>query len=141
MGLWFLYLGFALLTPGTMVFFGWLWKKRPPRDINCVYGYRTARSTKSPEAWAFAQFYAGKIWRLWGGVTLAFSALAFSIGSLAICGWSFSAMDIPKNVDLVAWLLLALAGMQLVILIGSIFPVERALKQCFDSQGKPKIEK
>lgn len=138
MGLWILYLAFALVTPGTMLLFGWLWKKHPPQDVNCVYGYRTKRSSQSPEAWAFAQAYMGKIWRFWGGVILALTALAFPLGSLALCGWRFPTMAVPEQVDPVSWLLMGISCVQLVALIGSIFPVEQALKRSFDSQGKPK---
>ena len=131
MALWLLFLFFGLLTPGVMVFFGWLWKKHPPRDANCVYGYRTARSMKSPEAWAFAHAYCGRLWRIWGGIVLGATAAAFLIGSLALCGWTFPDMALQEDVDAVGYLLLALTGVQLAVLIASIFPVERALKRHF----------
>ncbi len=38
----------------------WMWKK-PPRKINLLAGYRTARSMKSQAAWDFAQVYAGRL--------------------------------------------------------------------------------
>lgn len=128
---WFMLLFFSLLTPGAMVFFGWLWKKHPPRNINGAYGYRTERSMKSPEAWAFAHAYAGKIWRLWGGITLAATALAFPLGSLALCGWELAGLAAPEHVDAVSWYLVVLEAVQLVVLVFSIYPVERALKRNF----------
>lgn len=131
MALWLLYLFFALILPGTMLFFGQLWKKHPPQNINSGYGYRTARSMKSPEAWDFAQACCGRVWRLWGGIALGVTAAAFVAGSFAIGGGRFPDMAAEENVDAVGYLLLALTAVQLVVLVGSIIPVERALKRNF----------
>lgn len=49
MGMWFFSLFSCLLIPGTMVFFGLLWKKRPPKDVNPLYGYRTSMSAEARE--------------------------------------------------------------------------------------------
>ncbi len=45
---------------------------------------------------------------------------------------------IGKSTDTVGWWGGALAMVQCVVLIASIFPVERALNKNFDKDGKPK---
>lgn len=140
MFVWFMTLFFTLLIPCTMLFFGFLWKFRPPRDVNSLYGYRTARSCKSRQAWDFAHQAIGRVWRRWGLGTLAVSAGGFVGGSLALAGWDFSALSAPENVDSFSWLSLVLVVLQLAVLIVSNFPVERALKQRFDQNGNPRKE-
>ena len=136
MGLWIFYLITLLLVPVTMLGFGLLWKKHPPKDINAVYGYRTSRSCKSQEAWDFAHQVIGRLWRR-GGLALLATLPAFLLAALALHGWDFACfLDMPADAD--GWLLLALVGLQMVVMIGSIFPVERALKAHFDSFGRPR---
>lgn len=138
MWLWLTTLCFILLIPGTMVFFGFLWKKRPPKDINCLYGYRTARSSKSQAAWDFAHQKIGRIWRAWGIGSLCFSAAVFFLGSLALARWNPGKLGAEEYTDAFSWLSLGLTAVQLVLLIASIFPVERALKRFFDEEGNPR---
>lgn len=140
MFLWFMTLFFTLLIPCTMLLFGVLWKRRPPRDINCLYGYRTARSCKSQAAWDFAHQYIGRVWRGWGLGSLVASAVGFVVGSLALAGWDPAALGTEEMVDPFSWLCLILVGLQMGILVGSIFPAERALKRRFDQEGKPRKE-
>lgn len=59
----------TLLIPATMLFFGYLWQKRPPDSINYSYGYRTRRSMSSEAAWDYAHRYCGKLWVKWGWFT------------------------------------------------------------------------
>lgn len=53
---------FMILFPtGVMVWIiGWYVLKYPPKKINKLYGYRTPRSTKSQEAWDYAQYHGTK---------------------------------------------------------------------------------
>lgn len=51
---WIFMLFVDLVTPLIMILFGRLFLTRPPKSINGVYGYRTARSMKNKETWAFA---------------------------------------------------------------------------------------
>ena len=137
MVLWFFMLVCCLLVPVTMVFFGFLWKRHPPTGVNCLYGYRTSRSTKSPATWAFAHQKVGSIWRRLGVLVTVVSIAAFVIGSLAIAGWRLEALGLEENADPMGYLLLGITAVQLVVLVGSIFPVERALKLLFDKDGNP----
>lgn len=82
----------------TMIGFGMYFLKTAPKEINAVFGYRTAMSMKNKETWKFAHKYCGKIWCISGLVCFV----------------------------------------QLIPLIGSIIPTERALKRNFDENGNRK---
>lgn len=112
----------CLLIPAIQLLAGEWMVRRPPRKINGLVGYRTRRSMASREAWIFAQEYCGRLWRKLGAWALGISAgicLIFSrCGERAL-----------------TWGMLALEALQLAAVIGSIFPVERALKRNFDERG------
>ena len=57
-------------------------QKHPPRRVNGLYGYRTARSMKSQELWDFAQRLCGKLWwRLgWGLLLLSAAVMLLLLG-------------------------------------------------------------
>ena len=74
MGFWIFTLVIALLLPGVMVLFGQVFLRRPPQQINGVYGYRTRRSMASQAAWDFAHRTCGRLWFAWGLVLLPVSA-------------------------------------------------------------------
>lgn len=49
------------------IIWGLFLMNNPPKEINSLYGYMSKMSKKSPEAWSFAQSYAGK--RIfWSGI-------------------------------------------------------------------------
>ena len=54
MGFWLFMIMIDLITPFTMVVFGKMFMRKAPKDINYVFDYRTKRSMKSRETWAFA---------------------------------------------------------------------------------------
>ena len=58
----FLMLLFNLLIPAVMIIAGRIMHKHCPKDINWIYGYRTARSMKNMDTWTFAHEYCGKLW-------------------------------------------------------------------------------
>lgn len=62
MWFWWLMLVCDLFIPLVMVVFGIIMLKRPPKNINNFYGYRTARSMKNIETWKFAHRICGKLW-------------------------------------------------------------------------------
>ncbi len=123
MGFWVYMLLVALLAPLAMIGFGSYFLARAPKDINTVFGYRTARSMKNKDTWAFAHHYCGKIWRVAGWVMLPLSAVAM----LFVLG---------KGTDIVGWVGAGLVLAQLLAMIITIFPTERALKRTFDDNGK-----
>ncbi len=54
MGFWIFMVIMDLLIPATMLVIGQLWRKRLPKNINPIYGFRTARSMKSRDTWEYA---------------------------------------------------------------------------------------
>lgn len=52
----------ALLFPFLMTLMGLLFIYRPPKRINALCGYRTARSMASKEAWKVAHAIGGRVW-------------------------------------------------------------------------------
>lgn len=123
MGFWIFCLAMNLLVPVIMLFLGRRFQTKPPKTINGVYGYRTARSIKSQQTWDFAHRYCGKLWFCLGLVLLPVSICA-TLPSLG------------KDVNAIGLWCVVVEGIQLVVLIGSIFPVERALKNNFDDFGR-----
>lgn len=107
-----------LLLPVIMIVMGRLWQKNPPKEINGLYGYRTARSMKSKESWDFAHRYYGKLWYYMGIVLTPLTVFAMFLGR--------------SNYEDVAVIIILL---QTVATIISIFPTETALKKNFDDNG------
>ena len=113
----------CLLIPLIMLFFGRRFQKHPPKNINALYGYRTSRSMKNQQTWEFAHRVCGKIWFRAGLILLPVSLAPM------LLLWGRSAGEIGMGCTLVM-------AVQLLVLFGSIFPVERALKQNFDQFGR-----
>ena len=71
MGFWLFCTASSLLIPLVMLFFGRRFLTKPPKSINSLYGYRTARSMKNQQTWDFAHRVCGKLCWLcclpWGG--------------------------------------------------------------------------
>lgn len=67
MGFWLFCTASSLLIPLVMLFFGRRFLTKPPKSINSLYGYRTARSMKNQQTWDFAHRVCGKLWSRGGG--------------------------------------------------------------------------
>ena len=61
---------------------GVIMRKYPPKQINYLYGYRTAQSMMSQERWEFAQQYAASVFLKWGALLslIALLGLVLKIG-------------------------------------------------------------
>lgn len=123
MGFWIFMLFCNLLIPAVMIGFGGVWKKKPPKEINGFYGYRTAMAMKNRDTWTFAHKYCGKIWY--------------------ICGWILLVVTIPAMLpvmkadeDTVGNVGTVLCLLQIIPLILSIVPTELALRKNFDKDGR-----
>lgn len=128
MGFWIFMLICNLLLPAMMLGFGWWFQSHVPKKINNVYGYRTTMSMKNMDTWKFAHTYCGKLWWNTGKIILPVSVIAM----LLVLG---------KDTDIVGTAGGIICTVQCVILIISIFPVERALRKNFDKNGNRKISK
>lgn len=115
---WFSFL-FAVLTPAITFLIGLLWKKYPPKEINWGHGYRTSRSTKSQEAWDFAQTCVAELWYRWSRGIIVVSAVIMFLSRKG---------DHEK-------VLICVTIVQLVLLCLSVVLVERALRKRFDKNG------
>lgn len=113
---------FNLLIPVIMIVSGYFMFKHPPKDINGIVGYRTAMSGKNNETWAFAQSYCGKLW-IKTGLILIIPAIIVKLPF------------IHSDTDTVGNMTLIIEIVELLCLLGSIYPVEKALKKNFDSDG------
>ena len=124
LGMWVFMLVVNLLIPAVMIGFGRMMEKKPPREINSIYGYRTSRSMKNQDTWDFAHEYCGRLWVKagWALVPLAVVGQALTLLSLTVdsmCLWSL----VPTTAET-------------VVLAATIIPVERALKRNFDENGR-----
>jgi len=122
MSFWIFMLVMDLLVPLTMIGFGRYFLKKAPKEINSVFGYRTAMSMKNRDTWEFAHRHMGKIWCIYGAVLLPVSALPM----LFVVG---------RGEDMVGTVGGIVCAVQVVILIASIFPTGMALKRNFDENG------
>ena len=123
MGFWIFMLIMDLLIPVTMIGFGSYFMKKAPKEINSVFGYRTSMSMKNKDTWEFAHKYCGKVWYASGIAMLSITVI-------------FMFLVIGKNEECVGRIGGIICGVQLIPLIGSIFPTEVALKKNFDKNGK-----
>ncbi len=125
MGFW-IYMFFMVLTiPAIMIIFGRIFMKKAPEKINWVFGYRTRRSMMNKDTWAFAHKYIGRLWWICGLVLLPLSVIPM----LLLLG---------KDKDMVGSVGAAITMVQMIPLVGTIFPTERALKKNFDDNGWPR---
>ena len=122
MGFWLFMLIMDLLIPFTMIGFGYFFLKKAPKNINTLFGYRTTMSMKNKDTWEFAHKYCGKLWYVWGMILLFLTVIPM----LWVLG---------KSEDMIGTIGGILCGIQMIPLIGCIFPTEHALKRHFDANG------
>lgn len=111
-----------LLIPLIMLIAGYSMYKNPPKEINGIVGYRTAMSRKNKDTWAFAHNYCGKLWMKSGVILLIPTVIA-------------QIPFIGSGENVVGTVSIMIDVIQLAVLIGSIVPVEKALKRTFDENG------
>ncbi len=116
---------FCTLIPLIMVMFGIVFSKTAPKNINMLFGYRTERSMINEDTWKFAHRHIGRTWLIVGIPMLVLSALALI---LAIGAGETVVTAVGTGLSIV----------QMVVLIASIFPTERALEKTFDKNGNRK---
>ena len=90
---------------------GFIMSKKPPKEINGLYGYRTPRAMKNQKNWDYAQVYSAKVMMKYGGYFLL----------LCLPGYF---MDIAPEVAAGVGLIVLLVGV-----VFMIFQVETHLKK------------
>ncbi|NFD55173.1 SdpI family protein [Clostridium botulinum] len=111
-----------LIIPVIMLFFEVRFRKHGPKNINGIYGYRTSMSMKNKDTWEFAHQYCGRLWIKLGLIMLTISIIV----SVLVFAYVDEAQGIIDAI---------LVTIQTIVLIVSIFPVEKALKNNFDGNG------
>lgn len=125
MGFWIFMSLTVLLIPAVMLVFGRMFAQKAPGKINMTFGYRTTRSMKNRDTWDFAHKKIGALWTKLGAVLLPLSVIAM----LPARG---------KGEDFTGLWACAILLLQMLPMIGSIFFVEKALRETFDEQGNRK---
>jgi len=114
-----------LAVPVLMIVFGWIFQKRPPKQINSLYGYRTKMSMLNMDTWIYAHLYLGKLWMRTGWVLLPFSFLAM----MPVYGKGDSDVGIAGGIVITV---------QVIILLLPIVWTEQELFRRFDAEGRRK---
>lgn len=110
-----------LIIPVTMIVLGLVFKYKPPKKINWVYGYRTTRSMKSQKAWDYAHNRMGVLW--------------LKIGSVLLIAYICSKLFMPITKE---YLSLIHAGIGIIALFIGVPFVEKDLKVNFDKNPNSK---
>lgn len=79
-------------------------------------------SMKNKDTWKFAHKYCGRLWKRFGLILLLLSVIMML--------WV-----VQKDIDTVGKMGSVICVIQMVVLIGTIFPTEIALKRNFDKDG------
>lgn len=125
MGFWLYMLLVDWITPVVMILFGRQFLRNPPKQVNKVFGYRTAMSMKNQDTWAFAHRHCGKLWFLLGLLLLPLSVLAL----LPVLHQDAQTIGTVGGIVCVV---------QLLVMVCSAIPVELALRANFDASGRRK---
>jgi len=115
----------VLLIPIIILIIGFWFSKKPPENINHLLGYRTARSMKNEQTWAFAQKYTGKVFK-------------FSVIIILVLSIILMLLVLGKDEKVVANCGTVICVLQVVMILVSIIPVECALKKNFNDDGTKK---
>lgn len=104
-----------LLLPVMMTLLGYIFLKKPPKNINIFYGYRTVRSMRNMDSWLYAHERCGRLW--------------IKLGPILFVLILFSKLLIPLNEEI-------LSLVHMTVLISSLFAtvliVEKELKRKFN---------
>ena len=83
-------------------------------------------SMKDKDTWEFAHHYCGRLWLVLGMIMLPLSVIPMLF-------------FINQDIDVVGIAGGIIEGIQVVVLLISIFPTEKALKKTFDENGNRRI--
>ena len=110
-----------LMVPVITIITGYLMYRHTPKTINGLVGYRTNRSMINQDTWDFANKYCASLWIKLGIITSVISFLIYIL------------FDVNEAVSIVIVLI------QTFLLLFSIIPVEKALKNTFDENGNRRV--
>ncbi len=113
-----------LILPLIMFISSFFFIKGGPKNINSLVGYRTERSMKNTDTWAFAHKYCGKLWQKIG--------LIFIIITLAV----LVPFILKTSVKVYTVATFVIFSFEFVLLFYTIFKTEKALSKAFDKNGE-----
>ena len=122
---WIFMLLFVLMIPLTMIYFGRMFFKSPPKSINATFGYRSTMSMKNQETWKLAHTVCGRFWFRCGRILLPLSVVPM----LLVIG---------RGTETVGYTGAIIVFIQLVPLLCVIPVTEHALRKNFDKNGMRK---
>lgn len=125
--MWFWWFMFVcnMLYSLIMILVGWYMWKHYPKKINDFVGYRTRRSKMNMDTWKFAHENCGKRWWKIGWILFFPTVLV----QLPFYG---------KSDDEIGWVGLIICIIECSVLLVSILPTEKALKNTFNEDGSRK---
>lgn len=123
MAFWLFMLIVGLIIPLSMVSLGKMFSTKAPKNINMFFGFRTAMSMKNQDTWVFAHKRIGNLWFRLGLGLLPLSVIPFLF-------------VISKDTVTIGKLGTIVVAVQLILMMGTIIPVEVALKKNFDKNGR-----
>lgn len=110
-----------LMVPIITLIAGYLMYRYAPKSINGLVGYRTSKSMINQDTWNFANKYCASLWIKIGIITTVVSFLIYIL------------FDVNEIVSIVIVLI------QTFLLLLSIIPVEKTLKNTFDDDGNRRV--
>lgn len=108
---------FTLVVPVIMIISGAYFSKRSPKEINMLFGYRTALSMKNRDTWETAHRLIGRYW------------LVLGLAMLPVC--IVPALIAPEN-DI---LMTVIMFITLIPMLLGLVLTETKLRRIFDSEG------
>ena len=108
---------FTLIVPAITIFFGAYFRKKSPREINMLFGYRTDMSMKNRDTWEFAHRCIGKYWLITGLILLPIAVI-----TALICPQSEAALTTILTIEP-------------IFLFPGIILTEIRLHKAFDKDG------
>ena len=121
-------LAMNLLTPLTMIIFGYIYSKKPPQKPKSKFaysGYRTQMSMKNEETWEYANRFFGKLWFRFGIVLGLISIIPLFV-------------VIGQDKDTVGFAGLIICYVQMAVMLIPVIPTEISLRKRFDKNGNRK---
>lgn len=115
----------SFMIPVLMTIVGCIFKKRAPKKINAIWGYRTFMSMLNVDTWEFAHMCLGKVWYKCGWISLVLSLALIMVIYI-----------IEK--ELMEMLSIIIIIMQCIMIFVTVLGVEIKLKENFDKEGKRK---
>lgn len=110
----------TMLVPLEMIVLGNRYRRKPPKEISDVSGYRTSMSKLNNDTWRYSHNFIGKLWLFLGIILLIITIII---------------MVVIKNKNNFETLATYLTFAQLAIMCITILPTEIRLHKIFDSKG------